>query len=96
MLLLRNWQRPNRLYFFHHETADRIAGAERANQAYIATDEVLAVGIEGNHTACTRCVGILVEDNRRFVLAWFVVKQLFGGKHIHIDVGLMQPQAFEI
>ncbi len=50
------------------DAADGVAGAERADHAEIAGDEIATMQVEGDDRAGGTRVGVLVEDHRRLVV----------------------------
>ena len=52
--------------------------------------------VERDDGACRTCVGIFIQHDGRLFDFNILAEDLFGDEDVHIDIGLMQPHAFEV
>src|SRR5690606_16256103 len=73
--------------------ADRVAGAEGADDAQTAGRQIILELVEGNDGAGGTGIGVLIQHHRRLLLQVRITsQQLAGNQHVHVQVGLVQPE----
>src|SRR5690606_22379911 len=81
---------------FNQTAADSITGSEGRDQASAGGRGLLLITVERNDRTRRRYVGEIIQTDRRFITFRQPAEQFFHRKHIHIDVGLMQPHTLKI
>src|SRR3989338_9112747 len=75
---------------------NRITCAERAEHTQSAARQVFLVFVQGDYRTGRTGVGVGVENYRCFTWLSIAAKQLACDQQVHVEVGLMQPEAFHI
>src|SRR5690606_15581707 len=77
--------------------ADRVAGAEGADDAQTAGRQIILELVEGNDGAGGTGIGVLIQHHRRLLLQVRITsQQLAGNQHVHVQVGLVQPETADL
>ena len=53
--------------------------------------EIFVMQIESNQRAGRGCIGVLVQDDRCFILVRHPAEQFLGDQLVHVDIRLVQP-----
>src|SRR5690606_11624575 len=85
------------LPFADDNAANGVTGTEGADHAMATGRQIILVLVKGNDRACRTGVGIFIQHYRRFLLQIRITaQQLAGDQHVHVQVGLVQPEAAHV